>query len=318
MSLRYRSPEVVLQAGWSYEADIWAIGCTIAELATGWKLFPDQTNENVHLLLMEKCVGKRLPPEMLQRAWQKGVTRSNQLLVPSNQGKILVNPKISDILQQKKFNEGRLLSDMVSDSNLLDLLIKLLEFDPTRRPKAAPLRRHSFFENSRFDRSEVDVKTAYLPLPSVALEASEQSAPSGLQTGPSVHIHLEREEPGSTVGVEAQSDFDIHHATAAEMEQELQKNLHQQSEKLEQLDLERDELRALQRQLSTQARKERDRQEHQSSQSDDHVGQAEKRCPSAYGPARTQSADQLEALLHELQGNLAFPMIVMWFWCLPA
>ncbi len=31
----YRAPEVVLGLGWSYPADMWSIGCIIAELATG-------------------------------------------------------------------------------------------------------------------------------------------------------------------------------------------------------------------------------------------------------------------------------------------
>lgn len=31
----YRAPEVILGLGWSFPADMWSIGCIIAELATG-------------------------------------------------------------------------------------------------------------------------------------------------------------------------------------------------------------------------------------------------------------------------------------------
>ena len=285
-----------MQAGWTYEADIWAIGCTIAELKTGKRLFPEQINENVHLMLMEKCLGKRMPPEVLQRAWQKSsFARNNHLLVPATQGKVTINGKISDILQQKKFKEGRILSDIVSDTALLDLLTQLLELNPTKRPKAGPLRRHSFFENSRFDRSNVDVKTAYQPLPSPSPEIAEPAAPS-----------QEDNDARITAGMQMLSDFDGSHSTQEDMELQLQKNLDEQREKMAQLDLEMNGLRALQRQLSTKARKERARQSVQSG--DDMQERIEQQRPFAYdAAARTKSADQLQDLLDELQGNLAMP-----------
>ena len=31
----YRAPEVILGLGWSFEADIWSIGCILVELITG-------------------------------------------------------------------------------------------------------------------------------------------------------------------------------------------------------------------------------------------------------------------------------------------
>lgn len=31
----YRAPEVILGLGWSFEADIWSIGCILVELVTG-------------------------------------------------------------------------------------------------------------------------------------------------------------------------------------------------------------------------------------------------------------------------------------------
>lgn len=34
-TMHYRAPEAVLQAGWSYGVDIWAVGCIIVELVLG-------------------------------------------------------------------------------------------------------------------------------------------------------------------------------------------------------------------------------------------------------------------------------------------
>ena len=52
----YRAPESILQTGsWSYEVDVWGVGCILGELAVGKKLFGDQLSDSVHLLLMERC-----------------------------------------------------------------------------------------------------------------------------------------------------------------------------------------------------------------------------------------------------------------------
>ncbi len=291
-SLRYRAPEVVLQAGWSYESDIWSIGCTVAELATGTTLFPDQINENVHLMLMEKCLERRLPPGLLQRAWQKGVARSNNLLVPSNQGRHIVNRKIGDILQEQKFNGSRALSDMVSDSDLLDLLVKLLEFDPAKRPKAGPLRKHRFFVQSRFDRSDVDVKTAYPPLPSSEVFTPTKDAPCP----PSAQLLGDkRAQRISAADMNASHGFALNHVTQVELELQQKQNIEQQTAIMAQLDSEVHGLKLLQEQLAGKVLA--------------HGGGQQTHALAPQAPVRTQSAIQLEELLDELQvqGASAIP-----------
>jgi len=64
----YRAPEILLHLGWSYPSDIWAAGCTIAELALGHYLFNvggganDTTSE--HLALIERKINV-FPRKML-------------------------------------------------------------------------------------------------------------------------------------------------------------------------------------------------------------------------------------------------------------
>jgi hypothetical protein len=291
--LRYRAPEVVLQGGWSYESDVWSIGCTIAELATGTALFPDQINENVHLMLMEKCLERRLPQALLERAWQKGVARSNNWLVKSNQGRYSVNRKIGDILQEKKFNGCNALSDMVSDLDLFDLLCKLLEFDPAKRPKAGPLRKHRFFAQSRFDRSDIDVKTAYPPLPSPPEDLTPtEDAPC---PPPAQFRGDEMAQSISAADMNASRGSDMNHVAQEELEQQQRQNLEQQAAIMAQLDSDMQGLKVLQQQLTQKARA--------------HGGGEQRTFPASaqQPPARTQSVDQLEELLHELQlqGNMA-------------
>jgi dual-specificity kinase len=79
---QYRGPEVIMGIcdpicifwadgfiglGWSYESDMWSVGCIIAELYTGKLLF--STHDDLeHLALMEKILGRPLPKDMCAEA----------------------------------------------------------------------------------------------------------------------------------------------------------------------------------------------------------------------------------------------------------
>ncbi|KAI9137318.1 kinase-like domain-containing protein [Paraphysoderma sedebokerense] len=48
----YRAPEIILDCGWSFQCDLWSVGCILVELFTGEALF--QTHDNLeHLAMME-------------------------------------------------------------------------------------------------------------------------------------------------------------------------------------------------------------------------------------------------------------------------
>ena len=62
----YRAPEIILGLGWSFECDIWSIGCILVEFFTGDALF--QTHDNLeHLAMMEAVVGHRVDQHLVQQ-----------------------------------------------------------------------------------------------------------------------------------------------------------------------------------------------------------------------------------------------------------
>lgn len=57
----YRSPELLLSyPKYSYEVDIWAVACIMAELIDGQPLFPGE-NEIDQLFLIQKTLGSLTP-----------------------------------------------------------------------------------------------------------------------------------------------------------------------------------------------------------------------------------------------------------------
>ncbi|VDO05188.1 unnamed protein product [Rodentolepis nana] len=73
----YRAPEVILEIGWSYPADIWSVGCIIYEVLTGQCLF--MTHDNLeHLAMMQRFIGP-LPREMVDESRRRRYFRHGRL-----------------------------------------------------------------------------------------------------------------------------------------------------------------------------------------------------------------------------------------------
>ncbi|GBE86800.1 kinase-like protein [Sparassis crispa] len=68
----FRAPEVILQCGWNFKVDVWAVGCLTFELLTGSQLFTPEGNaaegitaDDDHLLRIMKIQGRPFPTEFL-------------------------------------------------------------------------------------------------------------------------------------------------------------------------------------------------------------------------------------------------------------
>ena len=62
----YRSPEVILGHPYNMAIDMWSLGCIMAELYTGYPLFPGE-NEAEQLACIMEVRGTRLPSSRCPR-----------------------------------------------------------------------------------------------------------------------------------------------------------------------------------------------------------------------------------------------------------
>lgn len=114
VTLYYRSPELLLEMNeYATPVDIWSIGCIFAELAINCPLFKGD-NETSQLMQIFKILGR--PNEQI---WP-GISQN------ANFGKIQWPNYDSYDLRQ-------LISPEQIDDQGLDLLQKMLEYEPARR-----------------------------------------------------------------------------------------------------------------------------------------------------------------------------------------
>ena len=139
----YRAPEVILELGWSAPCDVWSVGCIVFELATGITLF--QTHDNrEHLAMMERILGP-LPVRMAMKSRTKYFSSKSWRLAwdeKSSAGRyVRENCKPLERYIPKRANGGEL--DDWRD--MLDLVAKMLIYEPQRRLSMAEALRHAFF-----------------------------------------------------------------------------------------------------------------------------------------------------------------------------
>ncbi|KAJ6570181.1 kinase-like domain-containing protein [Mycena vulgaris] len=138
----YRAPEIILGLGWSYPCDAYSLGCILVEFFTGIALF--QTHDNLeHLAMMEMVMGKM--PDRFARAG----ARSKPEFFKDNVR--LDWPKAKASRQSKKeVRATRPLSDVIPPHDLvnrhfLNLVQKLLAFDPAQRVTVREALNHPYF-----------------------------------------------------------------------------------------------------------------------------------------------------------------------------
>ncbi|CAF0731657.1 unnamed protein product [Brachionus calyciflorus] len=134
----YRAPEVILELGWSQPCDVWSIGCILFELYLGFTLF--QTHDNTeHLAMMDRILGP-IPKSMAKR------TRKTKYF---RRGKLDWDERSSAgryVRDNCKPLRRYILSDEEDHWNLIDLIEKMLIYEPENRITLGKALEHRFFD----------------------------------------------------------------------------------------------------------------------------------------------------------------------------
>ncbi|RDX45433.1 hypothetical protein OH76DRAFT_1486267 [Lentinus brumalis] len=159
----YRSPEVILGMNYHMAIDMWSLGCIMAELYTGFPIFPGE-NEQEQLACIMEVLG--VPDkDFVNRSSRKRLffdTSGNPRPVVNSKGKRR-RPGTKTLAQALK---------NPSDELFVDFISKCLMWDPERRMKPQAALRHPYISAGR--------RTKVPATPSSTAKALLQSASSNL------------------------------------------------------------------------------------------------------------------------------------------
>ncbi|XP_051178323.1 uncharacterized protein [Lolium perenne] len=140
---QYRCPEVLLGSKYSTSADLWSFACICFELASGDVLFDPHSGENFdrdeqdHLALMMELLG------MMPRKIALGGRHSREYFNRYGDLRHIRRLKfwpLSKVLVEKyEFST-------IDATAMADFLVPILEFVPEKRPTAAQLLQHPWFD----------------------------------------------------------------------------------------------------------------------------------------------------------------------------
>ncbi|GAA5842826.1 hypothetical protein JCM3766R1_007175 [Sporobolomyces carnicolor] len=135
----YRSPEVILGMNYHMGIDMWSLGCIIAEMFTGYPIFPGE-NEQEQLACIMEVMG--LPDKYL-------VDRSSRkrLFFDSTGAP---RPVVNSKGRRRRPGSKTLAQVLKTDDELfIDFIAKCLTWDPDRRLKPDPAMRHPWITQNR-------------------------------------------------------------------------------------------------------------------------------------------------------------------------
>ncbi|KAL4870298.1 hypothetical protein BDV12DRAFT_166100 [Aspergillus spectabilis] len=130
----YRSPEVILGMSYGMPIDMWSVGCIMAELYTGYPIFPGE-NEQEQLACIMEVFG---PPEkhLIEKSTRKKLffdSLGKPRITVSSKGRRR-RPSSKELRQVLKCD----------DEAFLDFIARCLRWDPARRLTPSEALRHEF------------------------------------------------------------------------------------------------------------------------------------------------------------------------------
>ncbi|KAL6708527.1 serine/threonine protein kinase, CMGC, dual-specificity [Coniothyrium glycines] len=135
----YRSPEVILGMSYGLPIDMWSLGCILAELLTGYPIFPGE-NEQEQLACIMEIFG---PPEkhLIEKS-----SRKKLFFDSLGKPRITVSTKGRRRRPSSKTLQQALKCD---DDAFLDFITRCLRWDPDRRLKPDEAMQHEFITGIR-------------------------------------------------------------------------------------------------------------------------------------------------------------------------
>ncbi|KZS89864.1 kinase-like protein [Sistotremastrum niveocremeum HHB9708] len=146
----YRSPEVILGMNYHMAIDMWSLGCILAELFTGFPIFPGE-NEQEQLSCIMEVLG--LPDkELINRS-----SRRRLFFDSTGQPRPVVNSK-----GRRRRPGTKSLAQVLrcDDEAFVDFVAKCLIWDPERRLKPQPAMRHPFLTAGRRPKPSIPLATS--------------------------------------------------------------------------------------------------------------------------------------------------------------
>ncbi|PKI82687.1 Prp4p [Malassezia vespertilionis] len=151
----YRAPEIILGQPYGTELDMWSMGCTLYELATGKILFPGKTNNHM-LLLMQQLRGRITAKQLKKCQFSTQHYEDNNTFLSievdrSTGEEVIKRVNISHALEDlhakllpRNTAKEMAYTELRKTQQLIDLLNKMLELDPAKRIRPAEALAHPF------------------------------------------------------------------------------------------------------------------------------------------------------------------------------
>jgi dual specificity tyrosine-phosphorylation-regulated kinase 2/3/4 len=136
----YRSPEVILGSSYGLGIDMWSLGCILAELWTGYPIFPGE-NEQEQLACIMEIFG---PPD---RHLVERCTRKKLFFDSVGKPRVTVSSKGRRRRPSSKTLQQALKTE---DDAFVDFIARCLRWDPDRRLKPNDAVSHPFITNQPF------------------------------------------------------------------------------------------------------------------------------------------------------------------------
>ena len=143
----YRSPEIILEYKYNETSDIWSAACLFYEILTGEMLFdpnkdPKFDRDRHHLYDMQSILGK-IPLNILQTANRtKFFFKNNGLL--KGREMLEYRPLSLELINKLEGREDVTENDTIC---ILDILYKMLDYDPFKRPLPKDCLKHKLLSS---------------------------------------------------------------------------------------------------------------------------------------------------------------------------